>query len=187
MAAFLVTGNPGSGKTTLAQELSRRGLTAMDADCVPRLCHYRDDAGKTYSRAEAPLMPDEHWLSTHHWVWDRTRLQEVLCEQPGPVFMCGIALNVREVIDLFDRVFLLRIDAETQEERLLAYDLSSPRSVRNEAGRQQIRAGRPFFEAEMLNLGAVAVDGNASATAVADAIVQLVSRCAPRNGEAAGH
>src|SRR5260370_37751791 len=77
MAAFLVTGNPGSGKTTLAEELSRRGLTAIDSDYVPRLCHYEDDAGNTYSRAEAPLTSDEEWLSTHRWVWSRARLQEV--------------------------------------------------------------------------------------------------------------
>jgi predicted ATPase len=32
MAAFLVTGNPGSGKTTLAAELARRGLVAIDPD-----------------------------------------------------------------------------------------------------------------------------------------------------------
>ena len=35
MAAFLITGNPGSGKTTLAEELSRRGLIAIDPDYVP--------------------------------------------------------------------------------------------------------------------------------------------------------
>jgi dephospho-CoA kinase len=32
MAAFLVTGNPGSGKTTLVDEPARRGLVAIDAD-----------------------------------------------------------------------------------------------------------------------------------------------------------
>jgi thymidylate kinase len=179
MPAFLVTGNPGSGKTTLAAELSRRGLVAVDADYVPRLCHYEDDAGNTYSRADAPLIPDEEWLSTHRWVWSRARLQEVLKQHSDPVFICGIARNIRDVLDLFDCVFLLRIDADTQEERLRAYDLSSPLLARNDAGRQQIRAGRPFFEAEMLELGAIAVDANASTTAVADAILQLVSRCIP--------
>jgi thymidylate kinase len=187
MAAFLVTGNPGSGKTTLAEELSRRGLTAIDSDYVPRLCHYEDDAGNTYSRAEAPLTSDEEWLSTHRWVWSRARLQEVFKQHSDPVFICGIARNIRDVIDLFACVFLLRIDADTQEERLRAYDLSSPSSARNDAGRQQIRAGRPFFEAEMLELGAMAVDGNASTTAVADAILHLVSRYIAPNGDAAGH
>jgi hypothetical protein len=102
------------------------------------------------------------------------------------MFICGIARNIRDVLDLFECVFLLRMDADTQEERLRAYDLSSPSLARNDAGRQQIRAGRPFFEAEMLELGAIAVDGNASTTTVADAILELVSRYSPRSGEAAG-
>jgi hypothetical protein len=45
---------------------------------------------------------------------------------PGAVFVCGIALNIDQVLDLFDLLFLLRIDAETQEERLLAYDTGHP-------------------------------------------------------------
>jgi len=36
-----------------------------------------------------------------------------LTQQQGPIFVCGIALNIDQVIDLFDRLFLLRIDAET--------------------------------------------------------------------------
>ena len=103
MAAFLVTGNPGSGKTTLAG------------------------------------------------------LQEVFNEHSDPVFVCGIARNIRDVLDLFDCVLLLRIDADTQEERLRVYDLRSPSSARNDA-----------------------------VAAVADAILQLVSRYIPRGRDAAG-
>jgi dephospho-CoA kinase len=56
MTAYLVTGNPGSGKTTVS------------------------------------------------------RLEKILRECQVPVVICGIALNIPHVADLFDRIFLLRID-----------------------------------------------------------------------------
>ena len=173
MTAFLVTGNPGSGKSTLAQVLARRGLATIDPDYDPELSHWEDDTGKWVSRAEEPAAPDEQWLRAHHWVWNRSRLQDVLTQQQAPVFVCGIALNIDQVIDLFDRLFLLRIDAATQEERLLAYDTGYPPG-RSEAGRQQIRDGRPVFEAQMLKLGAIALDGTASAQTVADQLVTMI-------------
>jgi hypothetical protein len=173
MAAFLVTGNPGAGKSTLAQELARRGLATIDPDYDPDLSYWEDDAGKRVLRTEGPGSPDEQWLRAHRWVWNRSRLQDLLTQQQAPVFVCGIALNIDQVLDLFDRLFLLRIDADTQEERLLAHDTSHS-AGRSEAGRQQIRDGRPVFEAQMLKLGAVALDGTVSTDAVADQLLALV-------------
>jgi hypothetical protein len=174
MAAFLVTGNPGSGKTTLAAELARRGLAAIDPDYDADLSFWQDDSGTRTLKAAGPAQPDEHWLRAHHWVWSRSRLEDRLRDRPeAPVFVCGIALNIHQVSDLFERVFLLRIDAETQDQRLLAYDMMNPPG-RNEAGRQQIRTGRPFFEAQMLELGASALDGTAPTSAVADQLLGLV-------------
>lgn len=173
MAAFLVTGNPGSGKSSLAQELARRGLATIDADYDAALSYWEDDHGHRTARAEGPTAPDEYWLGAHRWVWNRSRLQDLLVQGRGPVFICGIALNIDQVLDMFDRLFLLQIDADTQEKRLLAYDSSHPPG-RNEAGRQQIRQGRPVFEAQMLNLGAIALDGTAPSEAVADQLLALV-------------
>ena len=173
MADFLVTGNPGSGKSTLAQELARRGLTTIDPDHDPELSYWEEDAGKRVSRAQRPAAPVEQWLTAHRWVWNRSRLQDLLTQQQAPVFVCGIALNIDQVLDLFDRLFLLRIDADTQEERLLAHDTSHPLG-RSEAGRQQIRDGRPVFEAQMLKLGAIALDGTTSAQTVADQLLTLI-------------
>jgi adenylate kinase family enzyme len=173
MPAFLVTGNPGSGKSTLAHELARRGLATIDPDDDPALSFWKDDAGNRVSRAESPAAPDEQWLRAHHWVWSRSRLQDLLTQQPGAVFVCGIALTIDQVLDLFNCLFLLRIDAHTQEDRLLAYDISD-RLGRNEAGKQQIRDGRLVFEAQMLELGAIALDGTASTTALADQLLAVV-------------
>ena len=60
----------------------------------------------------------------------------------------------------------------SREEGLLEHDTSHPPG-RSEAGRQQIRDGRPVFEAQMLKLGAIALDGTASTDAVADHLLAL--------------
>jgi hypothetical protein len=171
MPAFLVTGDPGSGKSTLARELTRRGVRAIDPDDDPELAYSEDAAGH---RADRPQSPDEEWLRSHRWVWSRSRLEEVLAGYREPVFVCGIARNQDELLDLFGRVFLLRIDGPTQEARLVAHDAFHPPG-RSEAGRQEIRDGRTAFEAQMLKHGAIALDGTAPTTLVADELLALVA------------
>jgi hypothetical protein len=87
--------------------------------------------------------------------------------------VCGIARNQDDLLDLFDRVFLLRIDGPTQDDRLRAYDRLH--LARTEAGRQEIRAGRVVFEEHMLALGAVALDGTAPTAEVADDLLGRIS------------
>jgi len=42
VAAYLVTGNPGSGKSTVAEELRVRGITAIDPDYDPDLSYWEN-------------------------------------------------------------------------------------------------------------------------------------------------
>lgn len=163
MPAYLITGNPGCGKSTLAAELSRRGLVAVDAD---DLAFWEDSAGTPVSQ---PPDPDGHWLLRHRWVWSRWRIERSLAESCGhgrAVFFCGIARNQAEMLDLFEQVFLLVIDDETQLARLAA---ESP--VRTEAVRWQIRVGRGVFQAQMLAQGAIPLDGTASPKILADSLL----------------
>jgi hypothetical protein len=169
MPAFLVTGNPGSGKSALAVELVRRGVAAIDPDDDPELAHWEDAAGR---RVSGPPRPDGDWLGSHRWVWSRSRLQEILARGARAVFVCGIARNQDELWDLFDRVFLLRIDEGTQEARLAAHDALHPPG-RSEAGRQEIRQGRAVFEAQMLEVGAVPLDGTAPTPVIASELLAL--------------
>ena len=163
MRAYLVTGNPGSGKSTLAAELSRRGLAAVDAD---DLAFWEDGAGVP---AALPSDLDDDWLMAHRWVWSRSRIQQAIAESgrnKTAVFVCGIARNQAEILDLFDQVFMLVIDEQTQEERLAA---EFPARV--ETVRQQIRDGRPVFQAQMLTVGAIPVDAKASPQDLADRLL----------------
>jgi hypothetical protein len=72
-----------------------------------------------------------------------------------PNFVCGIAVNQRELLDLFDLVVLLTLDHETQIERLDA----PSNAHRTAALRAQILDGRPVFEAQMRAAGAIELDG----------------------------
>ena len=84
--------------------------------------------------------------------------------------VCGIARTQGELLDLFDRVFLLRIDARTQEARLAAHEVAHPPG-RSQAGRQEIRQGRAAFEAHMIKAGAIPLDGTAPTVAVTDELL----------------
>ncbi len=68
------------------------------------------------------------------------------------MFLCGIARNQTEMLDLFERVFLLMVDDETQMARARepsadGFDGS------DQAIKRQIREGRPVFQARMLSKG----------------------------------
>ena len=163
MPAHLITGNPGSGKSTLAAELTRRGHSAIDAD---DLASWEDSSGRP---VESPAQVDEAWQLTHCWVWQRAHLEAAIAAA-GPLFVCGIAVNQTEMLDLFERVFLLTLDPDAQEARLAR--ATSPQ--RTEGVKQQIRDGREPFQTAMLAAGALPLDATASPASLADTVLALV-------------
>jgi adenylate kinase family enzyme len=174
MRAFLITGNPGSGKSTLAEELSQRGQVAIDAD---DLAAWEDSVGM-------PVKPDaridEAWQLAHRWVWNRARIETVIAASDHPdgvMFVCGIALNQDQMLDLFERVFLLVIKADAQDARLAR--ATSPQ--RTEGVKQQIREGRPVFQAKMLAAGAMPLDATAPPALLADTVLALAHTHRPDN------
>src|SRR5260370_37539243 len=103
----LSPGTLGRENSALARELARRGVPAVDPDDDPQLSHWEDAAGH---RVCGPPSLDEEWLGPHRWVRSRGRMEEILAGQDRAVLICGIGRNQDDMLDLFDRVFLLHID-----------------------------------------------------------------------------
>ena len=114
MAKFLITGDPGSGKSALAEALARRGYTAYDTDDLPDVTRLEDTAGRPVDWPEPPV----DW-SRYGWNWQEAGLRERLASA-GTVFVAAIVSNQEEYYSWFDAIFVLVADVATLRQRLLS-------------------------------------------------------------------
>jgi len=92
---YLVEGLSGAGKSSVYEELIRRGYKAISTD---RAWKSRDHENAT---------------------WDRDRaVSELGSAEPEVLFVCGSSLNRDQFLPYFTKVFNLRIDDETMRRRL---------------------------------------------------------------------
>jgi broad-specificity NMP kinase len=104
---YLIEGSSGTGKTTVAEELQRRGYHVLHGD---RELAYRGDP-ETGKRTESP--------GFQYHIWDIDKVREIIANKDDDLtFFCGGTMNSHKFIDLFDKVFVLDVDVETLRERL---------------------------------------------------------------------
>lgn len=104
---YLVEGLSGVGKSSVCEELIRRGYTAINAD---RAWAYHADP-ETGMRGG----PVDHGT----WVWDRNAaVNELEDPEPDVLFVCGSSRNSGQFAPYFTKVFNLRIDDDTMRRRL---------------------------------------------------------------------
>lgn len=104
---YLIEGVSGTGKSSVCDELRRRGYVAIHGD---RELAYQGDpttGEKTDGRYH------------EHHIWDVEKVRRLAANQDDDaVFFCGGSRNFKQFIDLFDEVFVLNVDVETLCERL---------------------------------------------------------------------
>jgi gluconate kinase len=115
---YLVEGVSGAGKTSVAEELERRGFHVVHGD--RKFAYYGDP--ETGAPLDWPAFDDEAeriaW-GYAHWIWPVARVEAIIADQGVPVtFFCGGSRNSHQFIDRFDGVFVLEVDAETLAARL---------------------------------------------------------------------
>ena len=106
---YLVEGVSGTGKTSVCDELRRRGYHAIHGD---RELAYQGDP-----RTGEPLGGFAH----EHHIWDVDKVRALVADRSHSAsYFCGGSRNFDRFIDLFDGVFVLEIDLDTLNRRLAA-------------------------------------------------------------------
>ena len=114
MAAYLISGRSGTGKSTVYKELIRRGFIAYDSDTVPGLASWVDIATERKINKD---YPGHDQVDKFKVKWDEETLKELL-NQPDTVFICGSANNAFDFMPLFTKTFVLDLDAAEQRRRI---------------------------------------------------------------------
>jgi thymidylate kinase len=171
MALVWVTGNSGTGKSTVCELLRTRGYFALDTD--------EDGFNRWADRVSGEVVanpPDPvpgGWLDRYGWVIVRERV-EALAEQSRTrtAFLCGSAENEADVRDLFDLTVCLVIDEDTLRHRLAT-------RTNNAFGRhpEELAAAlkwNPRMRAIHESRGAAVIDASRPLTEVVEALFDTV-------------
>src|ERR1035437_5827664 len=103
MRRYYITGTQGTGKTTVAKELQKRGFTVFDTDTYGGLCYWKNKV--TGEKVTSKTGDRKEWLELHQWYCNPSKLKGLLPEQnKGDIFFVGISENQPEYIDFFDKI-----------------------------------------------------------------------------------
>jgi len=154
----LITGYPGTGKSSVAKELQRRGHVAYDTEAMRGYMHA--ESIQTGIRIPLPQPVPRGWFgTTGGYNWDIPRVTELL-NTYDDVFICALADNQERLYELFDKIFLLTLDEVEMEQRLRSRNTTSYGKDPGELA--DILTYHQHFEESLLNgTGAISIPVNA--------------------------
>ena len=158
---YLIDGVSCAGKTTVCDELQRRGYHAIHGD--NELAYWGDlKTGKPVVNGS----PDEH----RTWIWDVEKVRALVADQNhAATFFCGGSRNSDHFIGLFDEVFVLEIDLDTLNRRLAARPENKWGGTASEG---ESFARLQHETKEGLPKNAIIIDATAPLSSIVDAILE---------------
>ncbi len=168
MKKIFITGISGTGKTTIAEELKKRGYHAISIDETAGLCSWRNR--KTNEKFVGDAILNKEFTDTHKWICDIELLKEHMGTDSKTVFVLGMASNREEIADLFDKVLLLQCKPETFLRRLNTRTNNS--HGRDESIQNHMLEWYEAFESKMLKNGAVSINTDRPINEVVDEVIK---------------
>lgn len=166
---YLITGVAGTGKSTLAKELRRRGYAAYDTE--EGFSYYVNK--ETGDRTSYPAEPSQEWYGKHHRVFDEKILENLFKKHANEVlFICSITANQSKYYSRFDNLFLL-----TAPDNVITHRLGT--RTNNYFGRhpldlQRVIGRHQQFDDELKADGAIVIDSTQPIEDVAQEILSHI-------------
>ena len=164
---YLIDGVSCAGKTTVCDELQRRGYHAIHGD--RELAYWGDP--KTGE-------PVTGCAGAHRtWMWNVAKVSALVADQThAATFFCGGSRNADRFIDVWDGVFVLAIDLATLNRRLAARPA--------DAWGGSAREGEAFARFQHatkhgLPTNAIIIDATAPLSSIVDTILEHASLVSP--------
>lgn len=171
MKKVYITGVSGTGKTTIAQELQKRGHYAISIDEVDGLCSWIDQkTGRNDGGKEADMTVA--FVDAHDWICDVSQLTKLLEKDVEVAFVLGMATNQKEFLPMFDQIFVLQCSPETFVERIETRTDNSFGKDKNVQA--QIIARSKTYVDEMTAYGATIINTDRPLADVVDTILSEI-------------
>lgn len=163
-----ITGVSGVGKTTVTQELARRGFTAYDTDEIPGLA--RLELRATGEPVDWPTGQID-W-GKYAWNIIPEVLEEILSQEEN-IFLSGVCGNQDLFYNKFGKLIVLTVDPETHLHRMRSRPYRG--SNDDEINIQQRVAKYEVMLQRFLDSGFIPVDNSDTAAKTADNILRIIN------------
>ena len=164
---YLIDGVSCAGKTTVCDELQRRGYHAIHGD--RELAYWGDpNTGQPVTGCAG---------AQRTWMWNVATVSALVADHThAATFFCGGSRNADRFIDVFDGVFVLEIDLDTLNRRLAARpaDAWGGSASEGEAFARLQHATR-----EGLPTNAIVIDATAPLSSIVDTILEHANVVSP--------
>ncbi len=168
-ASYYITGVSGTGKTSIANLLNKKGFRAISIDETEGLCAWRHKTTGLKVDYEATL--NKEFIDTHDWVCDIDILKEMMrASKNTAVYVLGCPSNQNDILHLFDKIFLLQCAPEVFLKRIM--ERQDNDFGKDESAQRFILGWYQGFESELLTKGAIPIDASAALEHVAGEIIK---------------
>ncbi|HCP08868.1 MAG TPA: hypothetical protein DIT25_03670 [Candidatus Moranbacteria bacterium] len=172
MRKFYITGISGVGKSTVIDELNKKGIKSFDIDVIDGLCHWEHKESK--EKADYQPGIGKEWLEAHDYYCDTKKLKEIIDESEGEerIVVCGLAKNQDDYMDIFDKIFLFYCDEKIFLQRLKTRDTND--FARDESEQKYLLNEYKDFKDKMLKHDAILINTEDPVEVVLEKVIKEI-------------